>query len=195
MDIDLSSPTTAHALSDYVMFDADDKEDWHVQSWGRYIDDFVKVDGRWLFARRQLVKEARERKPSLKGAGMTEEEKIRKTMAMFCHALDDRRFQDWANTFEVNGAFGTRAKSRAEILEWISGAELATVPELSRKHSVSNIVLEVKGDVCEATSDLVMYDKYPDKPWTIRVGKYSDTLARQADGQWLFRQRNLEWKD
>jgi 3-phenylpropionate/cinnamic acid dioxygenase small subunit len=125
---------------------------------------------------------------------VSDEERIRKTLARFCQALDDRRFEDWSNTFTEDGAFGTR-EGRAAIHEMILGGELALQPDLRRKHTVTNAVIDVHGDTAEATSDLVMFDKTGDSPWTIRVGRYYDTLARQADGEWLFTRRRLEWLD
>ena len=38
-----------------------------------------------------------------------------------------------------------------------------------------------------------MFDQVDDAPWTIRIGKYTDTLARQPDGEWLFTERRLGW--
>jgi 3-phenylpropionate/cinnamic acid dioxygenase small subunit len=130
----------------------------------------------------------------LEETGMSDEDRIRNTLAAFCQLLDDRRFEDWARTFTEDGVFG-REHGRAEILRMIQGGELATRPELRRKHTVTNAIIEVRGDRAEATSDLVMFDRVGDAPWTIRVGRYHDTLARQPDGAWLFTSRRLEWLD
>jgi 3-phenylpropionate/cinnamic acid dioxygenase small subunit len=126
---------------------------------------------------------------------MTDEDAIRNTLARFCQALDDRRFEDWANTFTEDGAFG-RFDSRAKILQMILGGELALQPKLRRKHTVTNAVIDVTGDTAQVTADLAMFDKVDDDAaWTIRVGRYTDELARQTDGTWLFTRRNLEWLD
>jgi hypothetical protein len=125
---------------------------------------------------------------------MTDEERIRRTLARFCQALDDRRFVDWTETFTEDGVFGAR-NGRAEILAMIQVGELATMPELVRKHTVTNAIIDVHGETAEAVSDLVMFDKVGEGPWTIRVGRYTDQLARQADGEWLFTRRQLDWLD
>ena len=122
---------------------------------------------------------------------MTDEEHIRHTIASFCQALDDRRFQDWANTFTEDGVFG-RSNGRAEILANILKGELATIPELRRKHTVTNAIIDVHGDTADSVSDLVMFDRTGDGPWTIRVGQYTDRLVRR-DGGWLFAERKLVW--
>jgi len=125
---------------------------------------------------------------------MTDEDQIRNTIARFCQALDDRRFEDWAATFTEDGVFG-RSDGRAAILKMIQGGELATQPELRRKHAVTNVVIDVHGDTADASSDLTMFDKVGDSPWSIRIGRYTDKLARQPSGGWLFTQRHLEWLD
>ena len=122
---------------------------------------------------------------------MTDADEIRNTLARFCQCLDDRRFEEFSQTFAEDGAFGDRA-GRAAIFEWISHAELATRPELKRKHAVTNAVVEVQGDRATSSSDLVMFDQVDDGPWTIRIGRYTDELTRQPDGKWLFSKRSLK---
>jgi ketosteroid isomerase-like protein len=123
---------------------------------------------------------------------MTDEDRIRNTIARFCQTLDARQFEAWSQTFTEAGVFG-RSNGRAAILSMIQGGELATQPELRRKHAVTNAIINVHGDTADSTSDLIMFDQVGDTPWTIRVGRYTDTLAKQPDGEWLFTQRKLEW--
>ena len=125
---------------------------------------------------------------------MTDEDQIRNTLAAFCQHLDDRRFEDWANTFTEAGIFG-RSNGRAAILSMIQGGELALQPELKRKHTVTNAIIDVHGDTADVSSDLAMFDQVGDGPVTIRVGRYTDQLVRQSSGQWLFTRRQLEWLD
>jgi hypothetical protein len=122
---------------------------------------------------------------------VTDADEIRNTLARFCQFLDDRRFEEFSQTFAEDGAFGERV-GRAAIFEWISHAELATRPELKRKHAVTNAIVEVLGDRAISSSDLVMFDQVGDGPVTIRVGRYTDELVRQPDGAWLFSKRNLK---
>jgi 3-phenylpropionate/cinnamic acid dioxygenase small subunit len=122
---------------------------------------------------------------------MTDADEIRNTLARFCQCLDDRRFEEFSQTFTEDGSFNDRV-GRATILKWIQGAELATRPELKRKHTVVNSIITVQGDRAEAISDLVMFDQVGTTPWTIRVGRYTDELARQPTGGWLFARRHLE---
>jgi ketosteroid isomerase-like protein len=125
---------------------------------------------------------------------MTDEDAIRNTIARFCQCLDSRQFGAWTETFTPDGVFG-RLQGRAAILEMIQGGELAMKPELKRQHAVTNSIIDIHGDTAESTSDLTMYDRVGDGPITVRIGRYYDTLARQANGEWLFTERRLEWRD
>jgi 3-phenylpropionate/cinnamic acid dioxygenase small subunit len=122
---------------------------------------------------------------------MSADDQIRHTFAEFCQYLDDRRFEDWANLFTEDGLFNTLS-GRAAILEMIQGAELATDPDLSRKHVITNAIIDVDGDRAEAHCDLVMYDRHGDGPWTVRIGRYDDHLVRHGD-RWLFAERQLHF--
>jgi len=122
---------------------------------------------------------------------MTDADEIRNTLARFCQCLDDRRFEEFSQTFTEDGAFNERV-GRDTILKWIQGAELATRPELKRKHAVMNIIVNVQGDRAQATSDLVMFDQVESGPWAIRIGRYTDELVRQPTGAWLLSRRRLE---
>jgi hypothetical protein len=76
---------------------------------------------------------------------VTDADEVRNTLARFCQFLDDRRFEEFSQTFAEDGSFGERV-GRVAIFEWISHAELATRPELKRKHAVMNVIVEVQGD-------------------------------------------------
>jgi 2-iminobutanoate/2-iminopropanoate deaminase len=125
---------------------------------------------------------------------MNDEDIIRNTVSRYSHCLDDRRFKEWSETFTEDGVFGSR-HGRAAIYENILGGELATIPELQRRHIVSNLEIMVHGDEADAIGDLLMYDKRGDGPWILRVGRYYDKLRRQPSGDWLFSERRLEWID
>jgi 3-phenylpropionate/cinnamic acid dioxygenase small subunit len=121
---------------------------------------------------------------------LTDADQIRNTLARFCQYLDDRRFEEWSQTFTEDGSFNDRV-GRATILKWIQGAELATRPELKRKHTIVNAIISVDGEHAQSVSDLVMFDQVGDAPWTIRVGRYTDELVRQPGGEWLISRRHL----
>jgi SnoaL-like domain len=125
---------------------------------------------------------------------VSDEDRIRSTIARFCQLLDARRFEEWSETFTEDGVFG-RFEGRAAVHRMILGGELALRPELKRKHTVTNAVIDVQGDTADVVSDLVMFDRVGDSPWIIRLGRYHDQLACQANGEWLFTRRQLDWFD
>jgi hypothetical protein len=51
--IDVLSPTEARARSYYLLLTVHG-----LDHWGRYVDEFGRLDGRWVFTRRQEVQEA-----------------------------------------------------------------------------------------------------------------------------------------
>lgn len=120
---------------------------------------------------------------------MSDHDQIRRTFAQFCQFLDDRRFEDWAGLFTEDGVFN-QLHGRAAILTMIEGAELASDPDLSRKHVITNAIIDVDGDEAHSVSDLVMYDRHGDGSWTVQIGKYEDRLVRRGD-RWLLADRQL----
>lgn len=116
---------------------------------------------------------------------------IRRLLAEACSFLDERRFAEWSDLFTEDATFGSWT-GRTAIYEAISHAELATRPELSRKHTTANSVIDIDGRRAHAVSDLVMYDRVDDGPWTIRMGHYEDDLVRDDD-RWRIAYRKLGW--
>jgi 3-phenylpropionate/cinnamic acid dioxygenase small subunit len=120
---------------------------------------------------------------------VSDEEQIRRTLAEFCVLLDERRFLEWSDLFTDDGIFCEHV-TREAIFTWISGDQLAREPDLHRKHTVHNAIIDVDGDEARVTCDLVMFDKAGDKPWFILTGKYTDHLVRDG-GRWRFKNRQL----
>lgn len=123
---------------------------------------------------------------------MTDEEEIRQLIATFCQCLDDRQFEAWWMLWVEDGSFNERI-GRDAIRDMILAGELATMPELSRKHAIANITIDVQGAHATSKSDLCMFDRMgADAPWTLRVGRYEDRLVK-VDGRWLFQHRQLHF--
>jgi hypothetical protein len=120
---------------------------------------------------------------------MSDEEQIRRTLAEFCVFLDERRFREWSDLFTADGVFCEHV-TRDAIFTWISGDQLAREPDLCRKHTVHNPIIDIHGDDAHVSCDLVMFDKAPGKPWFILTGKYTDLLVRDG-GRWRFKNRQL----
>ena len=140
---------------------------------------------------------------------MSDLDDIQNHRARGCQLLEDRRYEDWTNTFSPDGVFERlptptqidqergefiRHVGRAEIMKYILGGELKENPELNRIFNLTNTIIEVTGDTAKATSDVVMMSQVGAGPWTSRVGRYTDDLVRQANSSWLIQKRSLWWR-
>jgi hypothetical protein len=117
---------------------------------------------------------------------------IRRTLAEFGRFLDERRFEEWSELFCEDGVFGVNQGRDAVLAAMLTG-ELATVPELFRKHATVNSTIVIDGDGATATSDLLLFERWgEDRPWDMRFGFYEDQLRRVGD-RWLIAHRQLTW--
>ncbi len=121
---------------------------------------------------------------------MNDEEGIRRTLALYCHYLDGRQFQEWVNLFTEDGVWAGHAGRKA-IEESILAGALAKRPELKRKHMCTNLIIEVDGDTAHASSDYIMFDAVDKEPWAVAGwGHYEDRMVRRQD-KWLFVDRTF----
>ncbi len=124
---------------------------------------------------------------------MSDYELISKTIARNNLALDDRRFEDCLATDTPDGSIAGHT-GHAAIRQFMLAQDLATRPELQRRHVNTNIAIELHEDEADSVSDLLVYDKVADGPWAlVAVGRYHDSFARQTDSTWLFTRRSLQF--
>jgi len=121
---------------------------------------------------------------------MNDEGEIRRTLAEFGQFLDERRFDEWAQLFTEDATF-MGVQPRGEILTMMLGGELATIPELFRKHVTSNAVIRLDGARAHVESDLVLFERLAEAPWIFRFGRYIDDFVRED--RWRFHERQLIW--
>ncbi len=122
---------------------------------------------------------------------LSDVEGIRKTLARFCQYLDERRWEEFTRLFTDDGTF-LQCVGRDAILAWTKSCPLAVRPELSRKHTAPNSVIEVTGDSAHVVSDMVYFDRIGDGPWTVGgIVKYWDRLERR-ENEWLFTDRQTK---
>jgi ketosteroid isomerase-like protein len=127
----------------------------------------------------------------VEGNSVSSQDEIRRTLAEFGRFLDERRFTEWSELFTDEATFGETA-GRATILAKMLEGELATQPELFRKHATVNSTILVEGDHATAVSDLLLFERETDGAWLMRFGLYEDTL-RQVGDRWLIQRRQLSW--
>jgi hypothetical protein len=123
---------------------------------------------------------------------MSADNQIRRTIAQFSQYLDERRFLEWSELFTERATF-QHISGRAAILAFMRGEELATMPDLFRKHVTTNLIITFGDDEACVESDLVLHERLGKGPWILRMGKYVDRLAPSPDGRWLFADRQLSW--
>lgn len=123
---------------------------------------------------------------------MTADSQIRRTIAQFAQYLDERRFVEWSELFTEDATF-QHLSGRAEILAFMQGDELGTMPDLFRKHITANLIISATEAEAAVESDLILHERLGTGPWILRHGKYTDRLVPAADGRWRFADRQLRW--
>ncbi|MCP1198357.1 nuclear transport factor 2 family protein [Notoacmeibacter sp. MSK16QG-6] len=109
--------------------------------------------------------------------------------ARYCHLLDDRNWDAFADLFTEDGEFDglARVQGRAEIHRFFS----TTVERLAEGfwHFCTNASIDLNGD--EASGRISMqYLSVKNGTSFVSAGHYDDELVRSA-GQWRFRRRRI----
>jgi len=123
---------------------------------------------------------------------MAAESQIRRTIARFAQYLDERRFAEWSELFTQDAVF-QHLTGRGAILAFMRAEELATMPDLFRKHVTTNLIITLGANEAHVESDLVLHERLGKQPWILRMGKYIDDMVPGPGGRWLFASRQLEW--
>jgi hypothetical protein len=121
-----------------------------------------------------------------------EELAIRRTLACYCHYIDDGRFADLADLFAPDGSFvlGTiSATGRGELLGLFE--ERQGLPQQRGRHLTLNTVIDLAGTTARARSDFVFLKLVDGRPTPFVAGRYHDDLVR-IDGQWRFACRRVD---
>jgi len=124
-------------------------------------------------------------------------EEVRRTIAIYAHAVDRGRFDDAAACFTEDGVLDVRGSDRSEGRDAIAARFAAAGEKLAStsthalvRHHVSSIDIEVDVTAGTATSSsyfFVVTEVGPDH-W----GTYRDTYRRDdAGGRWLFSARQV----
>jgi 3-phenylpropionate/cinnamic acid dioxygenase small subunit len=118
------------------------------------------------------------------------EEDIRRTLARYCHLLDDGRFQEWSELFVESGCFHVLATShqgRDAIVEFVSAS---LTPERRGKHMIGNSLIELDSwnGTASVWSDYVFFDR---AGAVTSQGRYHDVMERGSDKVWRFTLREI----
>jgi len=173
---------------------------------GRYVDEFVRVNGEWKIARRTTWGEIPYRDPNAPPAAggppvaaPTESARLRRVedqlaiqrvLVEYSARLDARDYAGYAALFAREGTWQTGTTVRrgpAEIQAMLSGL-FGTPPAgfVNREdyHLVSNPQVDVDGDRAKARSRHLLVMRGPNgEPQPMLAGLYEDEFIRE-DGQW-----------
>lgn len=115
---------------------------------------------------------------------------IRRTLARYCHTVDDGRWAEFAELWTEDAvvvALGEEVRGRDAIVAW---GERVQPPERRGRHVTVDSDIVVDGDRAEVTSDF-LFLRRSDAGWQVAVvGRYRDVLVRTGDG-WRFARREI----
>jgi 3-phenylpropionate/cinnamic acid dioxygenase small subunit len=123
---------------------------------------------------------------------VTPEERIRRTLALYCQLCDDGRFDEWADLYVEDAEFhvmGTTHRGRAAIKAFI---EKGQPPERRGKHLCANplIDLDEGGTGARAVTDYVFVGRAGGGLAITSAGRYHDRLVLDG-GRWRFARREI----
>ncbi len=187
-----------------------------VGSYGSYADELVKIDGRWLFKSRTVYNETRADRvapaappfpiqidagPPADGSPADDRAAIENLQARYMFALDWRDPDAYAATFAEDGEVVSAAATargreaiRAEVVAMResdrAAAAAAGLRPFSRRHVITNLVLDIDGDRAAGRAYWTSYNNdNPERaPYLESFGHYEDELVK-VDGEWLFARR------
>lgn len=121
------------------------------------------------------------------------------TLQEYGHALDYGDVERLMNCFTDDAVRETR-RPDGTVNRWSGSAgtrEFATThthaPHKYHKHLVLNSVIELLGDTAQVRSYMFRFDASAgEKSHVWGMGRYHDTMRRDADGQWRI-QRRVTW--
>jgi ketosteroid isomerase-like protein len=118
-------------------------------------------------------------------------EGVRAAIAAYTQALDDGRVDDVVATFCDDGVIDIPGMGTHEGHAALHEAYTGWKPRRPQRHLVLNtLVTEWSDDEATAISDVVFVLMGKEGGWSIQmVGRYRDTLHRDADGTWRFHRR------
>jgi uncharacterized protein (TIGR02246 family) len=121
-----------------------------------------------------------------------QESAIRRLLAEYCHAYDDKRADDFAALFTDDAefrVFGQVRRGRQEIHDHIGVQAPGMAPG---QHVTYNSVIDIDpgGDTARAWTDFLYLRKDGAGHTISNAGRYHDRLVRDAD-RWRFRTRTI----
>jgi 3-phenylpropionate/cinnamic acid dioxygenase small subunit len=118
----------------------------------------------------------------------TTEEKIRQTLAEFCHRTDAGDYDGWVQLFVENGSIHLLGETYSGHEQLRTFIELDQPPERRGVHLTTDSLIEIDGDVARVRSKFI----FVSGSWGAGIleasGAYHDVLVPSGE-RWLFRER------
>lgn len=124
-------------------------------------------------------------------AAASAEEKIRRTIARFCHFTDKGDFDNWVRLFAEDGCIvlmGHEHRGHAALRAFI---ELDQPPELRGLHLTTDSVIEIAGNEAKVSSNFIFVAQGKTASVVVATGRYHDVLVELGE-EWLFARRETE---
>ncbi len=121
------------------------------------------------------------------------EEAVRRLLAVYCHTVDDGRFDEFAGLWAADAVVtvrGQEVRGQAAIRAWIEDAQ---PPEHRGRHAVLNTAVTVEADDrATAVSHFIFLARGEDRLWHVSAtGRYRDVLVLEG-GRWVFAAREID---
>jgi 3-phenylpropionate/cinnamic acid dioxygenase small subunit len=120
---------------------------------------------------------------------MTDEEQIRKLHAVYAQRTDDGDARGKSELFAEDARYypsSGEVVGREAIYETVAASVASRPTDLQSKHMCGNTVITVAGDIAEAQTDYVVYQRQGANSWEVaQIGRYYDKFVRR-NGTWLF---------
>jgi uncharacterized protein (TIGR02246 family) len=125
---------------------------------------------------------------------MNDMDEVRRTIAEHPQTLDDGDVDRYVSLFKVDAqltAGGTEYAGREAIRGFITSYFHNQAPGRQTKHLFGNSVIEMDGDRATSVSDVMVYGRLNDGPWSLAtLTRHLDTLVRDG-ARWLFATKEI----
>jgi hypothetical protein len=126
---------------------------------------------------------------------MSPEEGIRRTLALYCHRIDEHDSAGYVSLFSRNTRLYTALAVREGhpgIWDHINDVYSRWEPGLLTKHLLGAGEINVHGDTADAATDVVVWHCMPEGGWVLRqTARYLDKFVLE-DGEWRILDRRIE---
>ena len=119
------------------------------------------------------------------------EDKIRRTIARFCHFTDKGDFDNWVRLFAEDGCFVLMDQEHRGHAALRAFIELDQPPELRGLHLTTDSVIELAGGEAKVCSNFIFVADGKTASLVVATGRYHDTLVEVGE-EWLFARRETE---